>query len=129
VTARTVLVVDDERSLRRLLVLLLERDPRFEVIGEAGDGSAALAAVEQLDPDLVLLDLGLPVLDGLEVLHQLQGRDRPTVVVLTGFTDPATHDRARSLGAVDCLVKGADLTAVPDRLEAAATGSTTGGER
>jgi DNA-binding NarL/FixJ family response regulator len=129
VTGRTVLVVDDEPSLRRLLVLLLKRDPRFEVIGEAGDGAAALVAVEQLDPDLVLLDLGLPVLDGLEVLEELQGRERPTVVVLTGFTDPATHDRARGLGATDCLVKGADLTAVPDRLEAAAARIATEGER
>jgi DNA-binding NarL/FixJ family response regulator len=127
VTVRTVLVVDDERSLRRLLVLLLERDARFEVIGEAGDGAAALAGIDQLDPDLVLLDLGLPVLDGLEVLQQLQGRVRPTTVVLTGFTDPATHDRARGLGAADCLVKGADLTAVPDRLAAAARAATQPG--
>lgn len=119
-TAWTVLVVDDERSLRRLLVLLLERDPRFEVVGEAEDGATALTSIGQLDPDLVLLDLGLPVLDGLEVLQQLQGRARPTTVVLTGFTDPATHERARSLGAVDCLVKGAELTRVPDRLAVAA---------
>jgi CheY-like chemotaxis protein len=119
VSTRSVLVVDDERPLRRLLVLLLERDGRFEVVGEAGDGVTALAEVERLDPDLLLLDLGLPELDGLEVLERLDGRARPTTVVLTGFTDPATLERARSLGASDCLVKGADLTRVPDRLAAA----------
>jgi CheY-like chemotaxis protein len=116
VSARSVLVVDDERPLRRLLVLLLERDGRFEVVGEAGDGVTALAEVERLDPDLLLLDLGLPRMDGLEVLAALQGRPRPTTVVLTGFTDEATLAQARALGASTCLVKGEDFAVVTDVL-------------
>jgi DNA-binding NarL/FixJ family response regulator len=128
VTTFSVLVVDDEPSLRRLLVLLLERDPRFTVVGQAGDGDAALAEVDRLDPDLLLLDLGLPGRDGLEVLQALEARPRPTTVVLTGFTDPATHDRARSLGAADCIVKGADPAELLERLGGAAGGRATGPE-
>lgn len=105
-TKPTLVVVDDEAGLRRLLVMLLARDGRFEVVAEAADGEAALAAVEQHEPDLLLLDLGLPRLDGLEVLARLQGRQRPMTVVLTGFADAATLAEAGSLGAAACLVKG-----------------------
>ncbi|MFA9445791.1 response regulator [Egicoccus sp. AB-alg6-2] len=114
----TVVVVDDEPGLRRLLVLLIERDGRFRVVAQAEDGIEALAAVREHDPDLLLLDLGLPHLDGLEVLEQLQGRVRPAAVVLTGFADPATLERARSLGAADCLVKGEDFARVIEVLYA-----------
>jgi DNA-binding NarL/FixJ family response regulator len=116
VTLPTLVVVDDEPSLRRLLVLLLGRDGRFDLVAEASDGEAALAAVERHEPDLLLLDLGLPVLDGLEVLERLAGRDRPRVVVLTGFADAATLDQARSLGAAACLVKGDGFAEVADTL-------------
>jgi DNA-binding NarL/FixJ family response regulator len=116
-----LVVVDDEPGLRRLLVLLLERDGRFEVIGQASDGEEALETVEQLDPDLLLLDLGLPVLDGLEVLERLGARPRPVTVVLTGFADDATLEQARVLGAAAALVKGHDFAEVADALIAAVT--------
>jgi DNA-binding NarL/FixJ family response regulator len=108
--------VDDEPGLRRLLVMLLERDGRFDLVGEAGDGHAALAAVDEHDPDVLLLDLGLPGLDGLEVLERLRDRDRPRTVVLTGFTDPETLAEAEGLGAAACLIKGADFDRIGDVL-------------
>jgi DNA-binding NarL/FixJ family response regulator len=116
----SVVVVDDEPTLRKLLVMLLHRDGRFEVLAEASDGPAALAAVAQHDPDLLLLDLGLPGMDGLEVLAALD-RPRPAVVVLTGFADEATLGHARELGAAACLVKGVDFQLIGDALVTAAT--------
>lgn len=116
---RSVVVVDDEPGLRRLLVLLLERDGRFTVLAEAADGVEALEAVRRHDPELLLLDLGMPQMDGLEVLEQLQGSTRPITVVLTGFADPATLARATSLGAAACLVKGEGFSRLADVLHAA----------
>jgi DNA-binding NarL/FixJ family response regulator len=116
---RSVVVVDDEPGLRNLLVMLLERDGGFDVVAEAGDGVEAIEAVAQHDPDLLLLDLGLPRMDGLEVLAELQRRPRPTVVVLTGFTDEATLAEARALGASTCLVKGEGFALITDALRQA----------
>jgi DNA-binding NarL/FixJ family response regulator len=114
---RSVVVVDDEPGLRRLLVTLLERDGRFTVIAEAGDGIEAVEAVRRHDPDLLLLDLGLPRMDGLEVLERLQGGGaRPTTVVLTGFADDATLAQAEQLGAAACLIKGGDFDRVVETL-------------
>jgi two-component system, LytTR family, response regulator AlgR len=117
--SHTVVIADDEAPLRFLLALMLERDGRFAVVAQAGDGQQALRAVAEHDPDLLLLDLGLPRLDGLEVLRHLQASSRPATVVLTGFTDRATHDHARALGAVTCLVKGTDFVLVADTLHRA----------
>jgi DNA-binding NarL/FixJ family response regulator len=106
---RRLIIVDDEPPLRELLTLLVGRDGRFEVVAVAGDGYRALELVEEHDPDLLLLDLGLPRLDGLQVLERLGDRTRPATVVLTGFDDPMTHRSARELGAASCLVKGRDF--------------------
>lgn len=113
---RSVVVVDDEPGLRRLLVMLLERDGGFTVVAEAGDGVEALEAVRRHDPDLLLLDLGLPRMDGLEVLERLRGGARPSTIVLTGFADDATLAQAGELGAVECLIKGGDFSRVTETL-------------
>jgi DNA-binding NarL/FixJ family response regulator len=116
---RSVVVVDDEPGLRSLLIILLERDGGFDVVAEAGDGVEAIEAVTRHDPDLLLLDLGLPRMDGLEVLAELQNRPRPTTVVLTGFTDESTLAEAEALGASTCLVKGEGFALVTDALHRA----------
>lgn len=113
---RSVVVVDDEPGLRRLLVMLLGRDGGFTVVAEAGDGVEALEAARRHDPDLLLLDLGLPRVDGLEVLERLQGGARPSTVVLTGFADDATLAQAEQLGAVACLIKGGDFSRIAQTL-------------
>lgn len=122
---RTLVIADDEAPLRRLLRMLADRDGRFTVVGEAADGQGALDLVDACDPDLLLLDLGLPRLDGLQVLERLDRRRRPRTVVLTGFDDEATHRSARELGAAECLVKGRDFTAVLDALAGAGTAGAT----
>ncbi len=112
----TVVVADDEPALRAMIRLMLERDERFRIVAEAHDGEQAMQLVEQHDPDLLLLDLGLPVLDGLQVLERLHGRARPRVVVLTGFVDPDIEKTARELGASAFLTKGVSLTTITDVL-------------
>jgi DNA-binding NarL/FixJ family response regulator len=123
---KTVVIADDEAPLRDLLALMIGRDDRFTVVADVPDGPAALEAITVHDPDLLVLDLSLPKLDGLEVLERLTDRLRPAVVVLTGFADPDTHARAVELGAARCLVKGtgfADLLAA--LVEASGSGELT----
>jgi DNA-binding NarL/FixJ family response regulator len=87
--ARTVLIVDDHPSFRSTARALLAADG-FEVVGEAADGSSALAAVERLGPDLVLLDVHLPDMDGFAVATALAGRNGESPkVILTSSRDAA----------------------------------------
>lgn len=112
-----VVLADDEPDLRLLLRRLLEDDGRFRVVAEAGDGRAALEAVEQERPDLLVLDLSMPEMDGLQVLEELARRERPvTVAVLTGFADHHTRDAALALGAAAYLEKGTAFATLADRL-------------
>jgi len=79
--SRTVLVVDDHHGFRARARLLLEAEG-YEVVGEAADGATALAEAARLDPDIVLLDVALPDLDGFEVAASLRtGGERPAVVL------------------------------------------------
>lgn len=110
-------VADDDEMLRLLLYTALGRDNRFEVVGVAADGTEALEQVELQDPDLLLLDLAMPGCDGLEVLQQLGGRDRPAVVVMSGFTADEAAARAIELGAAGYIVKGTDIGVIGDRIQ------------
>jgi NarL family two-component system response regulator YdfI len=116
-------IVDDAADLRMLLRLQLERDDRFEIVGEACDGLEGLDLIATEDPDLVVLDLAMPRMDGLEVLEELRrrNRDRP-VVVFSGFTSNEVVAKALALGAVDYIKKGTDLQQIADLLARAATG-------
>jgi two-component system response regulator AlgR len=99
-----VLIVDDEPLARRRMASLLSGVDGVEVIGEAADGQAALAAVDRLDPDLLLLDIRMPGLDGLEVARRLAQRSAPPAVVFcTAYDDHALA--AFEAEAVDYLLK------------------------
>ena len=111
-----LLIADDDATLRRLLRMLLERDGRFELLGEAVDGIEAIQMIDACEPDLVLLDLAMPRLDGLGVLDHLQGRSRPVVAVLTGFSEESLCQQVLDAGAAACFEKGADFAALGDRL-------------
>lgn len=114
-------IVDDAADLRLLLRLELDRDDRFEVVGEAADGEEGLELIFSADPDLVVLDLAMPRMDGLEVLAELRrrNRDRP-VVVFSGFASDDVVAKAMALGAADYVKKGTDLSRVADALAKAA---------
>src|SRR5215216_3586026 len=77
-----VLVVDDQAVVRDAARLLLEATPDFRPVGEAGSGVEALAAIEKLEPDLVLLDVRMPDMDGIETAQRIRATRRRTVVVL-----------------------------------------------
>ena len=108
-----VVVIDDTPDIRFLLRLTLERDGRFEVVGEAGDGVEAIEAAARLRPDVVLLDLAMPVMDGLEALPEIRKvSPESRVVVLSGFNARQMSAEALSRGASSYLEKGG----IADRL-------------
>lgn len=102
-----VVVADDVAQLRTLLGLVLERSGRFEVVAEAANGAEAVAAATETTPDLTLLDLSMPVMDGLEALPQVRAAvPSCVVVVLSGFDADRMESRALDAGAAAYLVKG-----------------------
>ncbi len=85
-----VLIVDDHQPFRALARALLELDG-FQVVGEAGDGAGAVDLAGRLRPDLVLLDVGLPDINGFEVARQLAGADPAPAVVLISSRDRSAY--------------------------------------
>jgi DNA-binding NarL/FixJ family response regulator len=114
----TVVVADDQELVRAGLRTVLEHQDGIEVLGEAADGRQAVAAVRALDPDVVLMDVQMPVMDGIKATRELTGnapRARPRVLVLTTFDLDAYVFEAIRAGASGFLLK--DTT--PARLAAA----------
>jgi two-component system LytT family response regulator len=111
------LIVDDEPLARQRLRKLLDADPDIAVLGECGDGAEAVAALQQLRPDLVFLDVQMPGLDGFAVLKALAGTALPAVIFVTA------HDRyalkAFEVHALDYLLKPFDKTRFAAALERA----------
>ena len=103
----TILVVDDHPSFRRCARQLLEADG-FDVVGEAEDGAGALSAIDRLHPDVVLLDVQLPDMDGFTVLERL-GAERPQVVLVSSREATDYNGLIRSSGARGFIAK-AELT-------------------
>ena len=89
-----VLVVDDQEVVRNAARSVLEATPDFEPVGEAASGVEALTAIEELQPDLVLLDVRMPDMDGLETAKRIRANGRDTVVVLMSSDDSVrAHSR------------------------------------
>ncbi len=108
-----VYLCDDVPALRLVLRTVLELDGDVEIVGESGDGETALADVSRLRPDVLVLDLSLPGLDGLEVLDALGTRSPETrVVVFSGYPERQLGEAARSRGARRYVEKGADIELV-----------------
>ncbi len=109
-----LLLVDDHPVVRRGLRGYLELEPDFTVVGEAGEGEEALRAIAETQPDVVLLDLKMPGLDGQGVLDRLQ-KEGPRVLVLTSATDAERVPAAIAAGAAGFVYKDID----PDALASA----------
>ena len=108
-----VVVCDDFDMLRELLRFELEEDNDIRVVGEAGDGVESIRLVAELKPDIVVLDLAMPGLDGLEALPRMLAVDPPpAVVVHSGFDAELMRDRVLALGAARYVEKGGVLTSV-----------------
>jgi DNA-binding NarL/FixJ family response regulator len=111
-----VLVVDDDPLVRSALVLMLGGQPDVRVVGEAADGRAGIDAARGLRPDVILMDIRMPVLDGLAATVELRGTpDPPHVIVLTTFDADDYVLRALAAGADGFLLKD---TPPPEILEA-----------
>jgi len=101
-----VLIADDERLFAAALELILGSDERIEVVGTAFDGKQAVELTLDLAPDVVLMDLSMPGLDGFAAIEAiLSEASPPRVLVLTGSADPADIARARTAGVYGYLTK------------------------
>jgi DNA-binding NarL/FixJ family response regulator len=117
----TVLIVDDVADLRLLVRLALERSGRFQVVAEAEGGLEGIELAGHHRPDLVLLDLSMPDMDGMEALPAVRDAAPDSkVVVLSGFERPQMWPRAQASGAVGYVEKGASPQALVDELLAVA---------
>ncbi|WP_156723140.1 response regulator [Streptomyces apocyni] len=116
-----VLVVDDDFMVARLHSKLVERVPGFTVVGEARSGRDALTAVQELRPDLMLLDIYLPDMSGLDVLRELRRGQTPPaevdVLVVTAAQDAETVRGALRGGAVHYIIKPFEAPVLRERLE------------
>jgi DNA-binding NarL/FixJ family response regulator len=102
-----VFLCDDVAELRVLMRYQLEEDPQLRVVGEAGDGAAGVAGVIETHADVVLLDLSMPGMDGLEVIRELKQRRPETgIVVFSGFSAAKLGPATIELGADRYLEKG-----------------------
>jgi DNA-binding NarL/FixJ family response regulator len=112
-----VLVVDDAANLRELLTLLLEVEDDFEVVGTASDGRQAIELAQSVRPDVVLLDLAMPVMDGLQALPELREcLPQARIVIFSGFEHQALADEALKAGADAYIEKGTSVTQLVARL-------------
>jgi len=120
-----VLLVEDETLVRQGIRKLLELDPRFDIVAEAGDGQEALLRIREARPDVVLLDVRMPKLDGLGVLRALQQQpEAPPCLVLTTFDDRALILEAIREGAKGFLRKDVSLSQLVEAIESLAAGRT-----
>ena len=118
-----IVVADDQASVREGLVLLLGALPDIEVVASAADGRQALDRVAEHRPDAILLDLHMPVLDGIETTRRLAAEHpEVAVVVLTTYLDDTSVLEALRAGARSYLTKDADRTEIAHALRAAAGG-------
>ena len=120
-----VLVADDHTLVRTGMRLLLESMPGITVVGEAADGREALCLIEQLRPDVVIMDLAMPDVSGLDALRQAGERFPGTrIVVVSMHADEAYVQQALASGAAGYLLKGADKAELEHALRVVAQGQT-----
>ncbi|WP_371377256.1 response regulator [Sporomusa aerivorans] len=118
-----VLLADDHKLLRSGLKLLLQRNPGMQVVGEAADGEQTLKLYEQLQPDILLLDLSMPAMDGMECLKEIKSRyPESKVIVLTMHEDENYIKRAMEAGASAYVPKSAADTDLFKAIEAVQAG-------
>jgi DNA-binding NarL/FixJ family response regulator len=101
-----VLIADDHRLFAEALQAILASDERIEVVGQASDGSEAVELARKLDPDVVLMDVSMPVLDGFEATRKIRAASEDIrVLMLTGSNSRADVDRSREAGASGYVTK------------------------
>src|ERR671939_872292 len=117
-----VLIADDDPDFLRSLQELIDQQPELSVIGAAADGLEAIELTDRLDPDAVVLDLHMPLLDGVSAAARLR-RDHPSLclIALTGDDAPELHAAVREAGADEVLLKSRLVEGLLERLATART--------
>ncbi len=120
-----ILIADDHLIIRQGLRLILETENDFEIAGEASDGAEALSLCKKLKPDVVLMDLRMPNMDGLTAIEKLQAEQSEiAVVILTTFNEDELMLRGLRAGARGYLLKDTDRATLFNTIRAAARGET-----
>jgi len=119
-----VLVVDDQAMVREGFTALLDADPEIQVVGDAADGAAAVAAARRLKPDVILMDVRMPEMDGLEATRRIlaDGSDETKVVMLTTFDIDEYVYEAIQAGASGFLLKDAPAATLVEAVKVVAAG-------
>jgi DNA-binding NarL/FixJ family response regulator len=116
-----VLIADDHRLFAEALEAILSTEARIEVVGRAADGEEAVELARRLEPDVVALDISMPVMDGFEAAVQLERLERPpAVLMLTGSNAPEDVDRARRVGVKGYITKDTIAASLVDAILEAA---------
>jgi len=120
-----ILIADDHLIIRQGLRLILETETNFELVGEASDGAEALSLCKKLKPEVVLMDLRMPNMDGLTAIETLRAEQPDiAVVILTTFNEDELMLRGLQAGARGYLLKDTDRSTLFDTIRAAARGET-----
>lgn len=117
----SILIVDDEAIIRNGLKSLLDKDENFNVVGTACDGIEALRMIDQFQPDIVITDINMPNMDGLEMLETIHQADEDIIIILlTGYDFFSYAQRALKAGATDYLLKPISAKVLRETLSKAA---------
>ena len=123
-TKKTILIIDDHPLFRKGVQQLLSMDEQYEIVGEAADGVTGLSMIESLAPDMVLLDLNMEVMSGLDVLEEIKKRGLETeVVIMTVSNQDSDVARAIHLGADGYLLKDMEPEDILTKLGQVSEGS------
>lgn len=117
-----VVVADDQAAIRAGLAMILDSAPDISVVGEAGDGLAAVRLAGKVEPDVVLMDIRMPGIDGIEATRRLVGDGVCDVLVLTTFDLDEYVDAALAAGAAGFLLKSVDAPSLLEAVRAVARG-------
>ena len=120
-----ILLVDDHEIMREGMCALLRKYPEFEVVGQAGDGRVAIALVDQLMPDIVIMDIGMPNLNGIDAAHQMTEKNpRLKIMALSAHSDGAIVAKMIRAGASGYMLKESAFTELVEGLQAMLEGRT-----
>jgi DNA-binding NarL/FixJ family response regulator len=120
-----VLIVDDHPFVRMSLQLLIDATDDICVVGACADGSEVVTAFAKFAPDVVLMDVKMPTMNGLEATRALLAvQPQARVLILTGTFDASYTSEVMSIGALGLILKGDDPSLLPDRIRAVAAGGT-----
>lgn len=121
-----ILICDDHAEMRGMLRAVVEVIPRMQVVGEAADGEVAIREASRLQPDVILLDLAMPVLSGFAALPRLrQTAPASKIVVFAGFSTATVAEEVLALGADSYVQKGTDVDTLVAVIEHVVAGTVT----